>query len=207
LLLVPFASDAALFAHSSHTGTRYLVVSRTPAKALEGKILELLLRRTVAPLDTAALVADLYHTSHTSQAGHRPAAVPGEGLVLLYSADYQYLMGQRFRDGHWLASPTHLVFQRRPGTSPEARATPRRLAAAGGMAPAITAMPDVSACTDWYSGSTGEYLTTTGDCSGGWDGSDYVPRTPAPARAAPVAMALLPRRVVGVHQPPQRWKS
>lgn len=181
LLLVPLASDAALFAHSSHTGTRYLVITRTPAGALDGKILELLLRRTTATLDTTALFTSLYHTY---QSGNWAVPVLGDGLVLLYSADYQYLTGRRFRDGHFLASTARLAFQRRSNGSPMVNAANRGTAENGGATTNFTEMPDQT-CTDWYDGNTGVFITTTGDCSGGGSDGGYVPPYTGPAAPGP----------------------
>jgi hypothetical protein len=144
LLLVPFTSEAALFAHSSHTGIRYLVISRTPAKALDGTILELLLRRTPASIDTAALLTNLYQTY---QRGHWAGAVPGEGLVLLYSAEYQYLTGRRFRDGHFLAGTARLAFQGRATGSLGANSTHRGILANEEATTNFIEMPDQT-CTD-----------------------------------------------------------
>jgi len=53
--------DAPLFAHSTYIDTHYLVVAKDHTGALQGNLLELLLRRTGTPVDTAALIAALYH--------------------------------------------------------------------------------------------------------------------------------------------------
>jgi len=59
LVLVPFAGDAALFAHSPVTSLRYLIVARQTTSVLDGKILELVLPRTTQPIDTLGLFASL----------------------------------------------------------------------------------------------------------------------------------------------------
>jgi hypothetical protein len=58
--LVPLAGDHALFTHSPYAGPRYLIVAKTATNALEGSLLEVLLRRTAAPIDTLALFTGLY---------------------------------------------------------------------------------------------------------------------------------------------------
>jgi hypothetical protein len=146
-------------------------------------MLELLLRRSAAPLDTTALFATLYHTY---QRGNWAVPVPGDGLVLVYSANYEYLTGRRSRDGHFLASTARLAFQPHAsgGSSPGANTANRGASANGEVSANFTAMPDLTTCTDWYDGSTGGYLTTTGDCSG-WDGGDYIPPYTGPSTTGP----------------------
>jgi hypothetical protein len=186
--MVPLASDAALFTHSSHTGTRYLVVTRTPTGALTGQLLELLLRRQVAPLDTLALLASSYGAY---QSGRWTGPVPGEGVVLVYSATYQYLTGHRFQHGHFVAATARLAFHPHLAGRPGASAPSRRAAPNGAVTASFTQMPDLTTCTDWYDGNTGGYLTTTGDC-GGWDGADYVPPYTGPSTTGPGGYAPNP---------------
>ena len=159
------AGDQALFAARRWQGTRYLIVARNAAQALNGNVVELLLRRNSTPVDTLALFSDLYRGFVSG----RPAAPAlGEGLVLLYSADYHYLTGRQFRNGQLLPGASRLVFLPyngnggnksngpSPGTSTQSRTT-------GG------------ACTDWYDGTTGAYITTTGDCGLYVDNGSYDP--------------------------------
>jgi hypothetical protein len=190
LLLVPLANDAALFAHSTHVGTRYLVVTRTAAGGLEGSILELLLRRAAAPVDTASVVAAFYR-HHRS--GQWAAPASGEGLVLFYSAGYEYRTGRRFRDGHLLAGTVRLAFQERAGGRPGGTAARRGAVPPGGGATTnFTEMGDAT-CVDWYDGNTGAYITSTGDCGpgGGTGGGDGPPYT-GPGTAGPGGYDPLP---------------
>ena len=108
LILVPFAGDAALFAHGSVAGLRYLIVAKQAANTLDGKILEFLLPRTAQPVDTLALFTSLYRSY---QRGSLVAPAQGEGYVFLYSATYQYLTGRRFEQGRFLPGATRLAFQ------------------------------------------------------------------------------------------------
>lgn len=165
LVLVPMAGDQALFAARRWQGTRYLIVARNAAQALNGNVLELLLRRTSTPVDTLALFSNLYRGFVS---GRPTAPAIGEGLVLLYSADYHYLTGRQFRNGQLLPGASRLVFLPyhgnggnksngpSPGTSTQSRTTS-------------------GACTDWYDGTTGAYITTTGDCGLYVDNGSYDP--------------------------------
>ncbi len=81
--------------------------------------------------------------------------------MLVYSADYRYLTGRRFRNGQLLGQATWLAFQRHAG-SPAYRSAP---GGAGGGA--VTNLAAPIPCIDWFSGQTGEYITHTGDCSEG----------------------------------------
>jgi len=156
LVLVPMAGDQALFATRPWQGTRYLVVARNTARALNGNVLELLLRRASTPIDTLALFSDLYKGFVSGRVA-APAQV--EGLVMLYSADYHYLTGRQFRNGQLLPGTPRLIFlpydrngrNKNKGTSPR---TPTQSRVTGG-----------NVCTDWYNGTTGAYITTTGDCT------------------------------------------
>ena len=158
------AGDAALFEHSSHTGTRYLIVTASAPNALSGHLVELLLRRTADPVDTVALFSGLYRGYRS---GPWTAPAHGDGLVLLYSADYRYLTGRRFRGGHWLPGTAWLGMQPHSVGSAN-RSTTSSTGAAGGGGTSNVEAP--IPCIDWYSGSTGEYITSTGDCSSGGGG-------------------------------------
>lgn len=166
LVLVPMAGDRALFAGRRWQGTRYLIVTRNAAQALNGNVVELLLRRTSAPVDTLDLFSNLYRGFMSGQ----PAApAQGEGLVMLYSADYRYVTGRKFRNGQLLPSAPRLVFRPYHGNSGNksqgtAQGTPAQSRATSG-----------GACTDWYDGSTGAYITTTGDCGLYVDNGSYDP--------------------------------
>jgi len=157
---VPFTGDAALFAHGSVTGLRYLLVAQQTGNSLDGKILELLLPRTTQPVDTLALFTSLYRSY---QRGSLVAPTQGEGYVFLYLATYQYLTGRRFAQGRFLPGAARLAFQPHPGTAAGSGAKPAvvREATTANKAPAVGAP-----CLDWYSGETGKYITTTGDCNG-----------------------------------------
>ncbi len=74
-VLVPLASDAALFAHSSYLGVRYLIVAKEAANALNGNVVELLVRRTPTPVDTVALVSRLYQSYRNGHMAAPPAAM------------------------------------------------------------------------------------------------------------------------------------
>ena len=162
LVLVPFAGDAALFARTPYMGMRYLVVAKQAPTSLDGKIVEVLLSRTTEQVDTLALFTSLYHSA---QSGHLAAPGQGTGYVFLYSASYEYLSGRRFAQGQLLPGVTRLAFQPRAGTVAASGRT------AGHRAPSIDAP-----CLDWYSGETGKYITTTGNCSSlGSGGSGDVP--------------------------------
>jgi len=169
LILVPFAGDAALFAHSSIAAPRYLIVAKQTANTLDGKILEFILPRTTQPVDTLALFTSLYRSY---QRGSLVAPAQGEGYVFLYSATYQYLTGRRFEQGRFLPGAARLAFQPRPGSTPGNSA---KSATVDGGATTNMAPPISSPCLDWYSGETGKYITTTGDCSYGGGGGDVPP--------------------------------
>lgn len=170
LLIVPFAGDAALFAHSSVAAPRYLIVAKQSANTLDGKILEFILPRTTLPVDTLALFTSLYRSY---QRGSLVAPAQGEGYVFLYSATYQYLTGRRFEQGRFLPGAARLAFQPHPGSAPGSSA---QAAVAEGGATTNMAPPIGAPCLDWYSGETGKYITTTGDCSGlGSGGSGEAP--------------------------------
>jgi hypothetical protein len=166
LVLVPLAGDRALFADRRWQGTRYLIVARNAAQALNGNVVELLLRRTSTPVDTLALFSDLYRGLVSGQ----PAApAQGEGLVMLYSADYRYLTGRRFRNGRLLPGASRLAFLPYRGdvgnkNTGKALGTPPQSRLASG-----------SACTDWYDVSTGAYIMTTGNCTFYVDNGSYDP--------------------------------
>ena len=141
---------------------RYLVVAKQAPASLDGKIVEVLLSRTTEQVDTLALFTSLYHSA---QSGHLAAPGQGTGYVFLYSASYEYLSGRRFAQGQLLPGVTRLAFQPRAGTVAASGRT------AGHRAPSIDAP-----CLDWYSGETGKYITTTGNCSSlGSGGSGDVP--------------------------------
>ncbi|MGI4821327.1 MAG: hypothetical protein ACRYFV_08965 [Janthinobacterium lividum] len=164
LLLVPFAGDAALFAHGSFTGLRYLIIAKQTTNTLDGKVLEFLLPRTAQPVDTLALFTSLYRSY---QRGSLVAPAQGEGYVFLYSATYQYLTGRRFEHGRFLPGAARLAFQLHPGT---ATSSTTKSAIIDGGATTNMASPIGATCLDWYSGETGKYITTTGDCSYGGGG-------------------------------------
>lgn len=137
-----------------------------PDGALQGNLLELLLRRTSTPVDTAALIAALYQGYQQNT----PApASQGDGLLLVYSPTYQYLSGRRFRQGRYLPGRARLAFQRHPGSAQRASLAARLVPEEAGSN--FTEMPDQT-CIDWYDSNTGEYITTTGDCSGGGTGGE-----------------------------------
>ena len=101
------------------------------------------------------------------------APTQGEGYVFLYSATYQYLTGRRFAQGRFLPGAARLAFQPHPGTAAGSGTKPAvaKEATTANKAPAVGAP-----CLDWYSGETGKYITTTGDCNGlGSGGSGDVP--------------------------------
>jgi len=162
LVLVPLAGDAHRFAGRRVQGRRYLVVAQAPTTtAPTGQLVELLLQPSAAPLDTAALVAGLFCSY---AAGTPPAAAPGTGLVLFYSADYRYLAGRRFAQGGWQPGTVHLALLARGATS----AAKQSSAAAQASSPqGPTSSYDSAICTDWYqvmADGTRTYITTTGDC-------------------------------------------
>lgn len=159
LVLVPLTGDAALFARRPYAGTRYLVVARTSPNALDGSLVEVLLRHTPAPLDTLALFVDLYRSYRSGQFA-APGA--GEGYVFLYSADYRYQAGRPFRHGQFVRSSARLGFQPVPGTSP-APATGKEN---GGVAKTNN-VPPIGSCIDWYDASTGDFIVRTGNCDDG----------------------------------------
>jgi hypothetical protein len=162
LVLVPFAGDAALFARTPYVGMRYLVVAKQAPASLDGKIVEVLLSRTTEQVDTLALFTSVYHSA---QSGPLAAPGQGDGYVFLYSARYEYLTGRRFAQGQLLPGVTRLAFQPRAGRVAASERT------AGHRVPSIS-----TPCLDWYSGETGKYITTTGDCSSpGSGGSGEVP--------------------------------
>ena len=161
LVFIPFAGDAALFAHSPVTSLRYLIVARQTTNVLDGKILELVLPRTTQPIDTVGLFTSLYRGY---QRGRPAAPTQASGYLFLYSADYHYLTGRQFRQGQLLPGTARLGFQAKAG--PQAAAT--------NLAEGTTsnfASPVGNTCTDWYDAETGKYITTTGDCSYGGGGN------------------------------------
>ncbi len=155
VVLVPFAGDAGLFARTPYVGVRCLVIGKPTGSTLAGNIVEVLLRRTPEPVDTLGLLTRLYHSY---QGGGLAAPGQGEGYVLVYSAGYAYLTGRRFAQGQWLPGTTRLAFQPRAGAATKGGSG---TAGAGQRAPSVG-----EPCLDWYSGETGKYITTTGDCNG-----------------------------------------
>jgi|GEM_PF-3367508 len=170
LVLVPLAGDEALFAHTKYVGPRYLIVAKTANNVLEGNVLELLLPRATASLDTLGLFTSLYRSYHS---GHLVAPSVGEGFLFLYSPDYAYLTGRHFQQGQFQPQAIRLAFALR-GTTQSAKA-----ANYPGLEVSTTnnAPPIGNTCYDWYQESGGKYvyITSTGDCSYGGDGGANVP--------------------------------
>ncbi len=154
LVLVPLAGDNALFARTSWHGPRYLLVTKQGHRAIAGNIVEVLLRRGNQPMDTLALFTQLYRSYRK---GQLVAPAQGEGYVFFYSADYRYLSGRPFQQGRLLPKTARLAF--RPHGSRSAKSP------ASGARTNFEA-PDSGPCLDWYNADSGEYITTTGDCSG-----------------------------------------
>ena len=170
LVLVPLAGDEALFAHTKYIGPRYLIVAKTANNVLEGNVLELLLPRATASLDTLGLFTSLYRSYHS---GHLVAPGVGEGFLFLYSPDYAYLTGRHFQQGQFQPQTIRLAFAPR-GTTQAAKAAnyPELEVSTTNNAPPIG-----NTCYDWYQESGGKYvyITSTGDCSYGGDGGANVP--------------------------------
>ncbi|UOQ53070.1 hypothetical protein [Hymenobacter cellulosivorans] len=161
LMLVPLASDAALFANSDYTGARYVVVTRKADNTLEGNLVELLARRRDAPVDTTALFTQLYQNYRS---GIWNASIQGDGLVSVYTADYEYLVGKRFRGGIWDKQENELVVMSRSNNAESTRA--ESTTDDGIIANLVQGG---NRCTDWYD-RNGDYITTTGDCGSGGGG-------------------------------------
>ncbi|TGE15046.1 hypothetical protein [Hymenobacter elongatus] len=157
LMLVPLANDQALFTGRSWQGLRCLIIAKKSNHVLDGNIVELLLRRTPTPIDTVTLFTKLYHSY---QDGYLTAPSQGEGYVLLYSADYRYLTGRKFNGGKYITGVARLRFK--PYATSNFTAQDNRTWQSTDSESGAHATN--SACTDWYSGNTGEYITTTGDC-------------------------------------------
>jgi hypothetical protein len=162
IVLVPLssASDQTLFAGRRWQGARYLVVAKNAGKALEGNVVELLVPRTNAPLDTAGLVATLYRNY---KAGRTAAPNQAESYAFFYSADYRYLAGKHFRNGQ-VQGNARLKFLP-TGTARSAQKAPYLPSYSRANTPVLNLIAGGGACTDWYNANTGEYITTTGDCS------------------------------------------
>lgn len=167
LVLVPLAGDQALFANRPYAGSRYLIVARTSTNALDGSLVEVLLRRTPAPLDTLALFTNLYRSYRS---GHLAAPGTGEGHVFLYSADYHYQAGRQFRHGQFVGNSARLDFQAVPGTG----TTPAMGKGNGGVAKTNN-VPPIDACIDWYDANTGDFIVRTGHCDDFGGGAGDVP--------------------------------
>ncbi|SHK93375.1 hypothetical protein SAMN02746009_01800 [Hymenobacter psychrotolerans DSM 18569] len=171
LVLVPLRGDARLFAGKPVQGTRYLVVGQEQnATTPTGLLVELLLQRTAAPLDTAALFASLYRSY---RAGQPVAPANGSGLLLFYTPSYRYLAGRRFENGSLLAGNVRLAFRERNAATAAARTVSATVPATP-----VSNYDAPSACIDWYQDhgdGTYTYITTTGDCTstshGSGDGS------------------------------------
>lgn len=168
LVLVPLTENHAPFAGQRWQGMRYLVIAKNDNQALDGNFVELLIRRTPTPVDTITLFTNLIR-SH--RRGRIEAPNLREGYLFLYSAEYRYLTGRHFSNGQLLRGTSQLVFipsrgsSRTKSGSPlvSGRATLPTLPQPGtGTGPVANSTS--SACTDWYDGSTGAYITTTGDC-------------------------------------------
>lgn len=177
LVLVPLAGDQALFAGNPWQGRRYLVVAKNANQALNGILIELLLRRTVTPVDTAALFSNLYHRY---QSGHLAAPAQGDGFVLLYTADYQYLTGRQFHNGQLGIRTAQLAFQLHPSSASGALKTTasNQPKSSTDNTPTANFAAPIGTCVDWYDVTTGKYITTTGSCgSGGGEGDVPGPYT------------------------------
>jgi len=108
LVLVPLAGDQAQALFAGHwQGTRYLVVTKKENQALDGNLLELLLRRTNTPVDTLALFTSLYRSYH---AGQVAAPTQGEGYLIAYTPGYVHIAGKHFLNGQLLAGNVRLKF-------------------------------------------------------------------------------------------------
>jgi len=108
LVLVPLAGDQAQALFAGHwQGTRYLVVTKKENQALDGNLLELLLRRTNTPVDTLALFTSLYRSYHAGQVAAPPQ---GEGYLIAYTPGYVHIAGKHFLNGQLLAGNVRLKF-------------------------------------------------------------------------------------------------
>ncbi len=161
-VFVPLAGDKVIFAHTSWQGLRYLVVTKQATHTLVGNIVEVLLHRNTQPIDTLALFAKLHRSYY---GGQLTAPTQGECYLFVYSATYQYLTGRHFQQGRLLPQVTRLAFKPHNGRSVKPSSTSQH-------ARTDMVSPFWGPCTDWYDGETGEYITTTGDCSDGGDGGD-----------------------------------
>ena len=161
LILVPLRGDARLFAGKPVQGTRYLMVAQEQnATTPTGLLVELLLQRTAAPLDTAALFASLYRSY---RAGQLAAPTNGSGLLLFYTPSYSYLTGRRFQTGSLLAGHVRLAFRERDAATAAARTR-----STGEPDAPVSDYDAPSTCIDWYQDNgdgTYTYITTTGDCT------------------------------------------
>ncbi|GAB2859742.1 hypothetical protein GCM10027044_20010 [Hymenobacter ruber] len=160
LVLVPLQGDAQRFTGRLVQGTRYLVVARdTNSLKPTGLIVELLLNHSITPVDTAALLVSFYRSYQA--AGTPTAPAQGTGLVLFYTDVYRYRTGRRFENGIVQPGVVHLGFRTRKDPTAVGR---------GSKPAGPTGNYDSVVCTDWYyvneDGSRGDYITTTGDCSG-----------------------------------------
>lgn len=160
LVLVPFFGDEALFADNPYRGTRYLMVAREESSDLQGLIVEVLLKRADAPLDTAAMFTALY----VAHQHNEPVVLPGTGYGLFYTADYNYLAGVQAQDGNVTSEDAQLHFQ------PRANDVPQQKGTQPGNGGSTNIQQAGSPCTDWYNARTGDYITSTGNCGGGGGG-------------------------------------
>lgn len=170
LVLVPLVGDQTLFAGRPWQGTRYLVVTKNDNQALDGNLLELLLRRTTTPVDTVALFTSLYHNYHE---GHPAALGQGEGYIITYTPDYHYIAGKHFRNGQLLAGNARLKFfptgssSHLKGGSPTSPQAP----SGSGTFPTgpIANATNGGTCMAYYNSGNGggAYIDSIGDCGGG----------------------------------------
>lgn len=160
LVFIP-VNSVQVFTGGNWQGIRYLVVYKRLGQAINGNLIEILLRRTTAPIDTVNLLSELYN----SRGNHMAVSGQTESYAFLYSADYQYLSGKHFRDGKLLAENPRLKFfptgafnNSKSGSAAQKRAD--------GLITTPTEPGFAAQCAVWYCLETGQYITTTGDCGG-----------------------------------------
>jgi hypothetical protein len=164
-VVLPFQETTNLFGRSPGQGYRCLLVTRGVAAGFAGTLVELVLPDNSLSAATAPIVAQQAY-AHYYQQAQEPMPLR-DGQVRFYSLAYEYQAGYVYRAGAAPVPAARLVLATRLGTaapqSARSSAAPQDLSSPPATTPNL--LPCTPIATDWYNGSSGDYITTTYDFS------------------------------------------